>query len=156
MSHSGTISLPTIPAEEDDVDHFLKIYQQLNGTNLHLLKEIYTTDVHFIDPAHELHGLDSLTAYFKSLYENVSHVAFEFGEICRQQNSAFVSWQMQLQHPRLNGNRTIVVPGVSLIHFTQENKVCFHRDFFDLGAMLYEQLPLLGRIVAAIKRRLGS
>jgi hypothetical protein len=34
--------------------------------------------------------------------------------------------------------------------------VCLHRDYFDLGAMLYEQLPLLGAVVRTLKGRLGA
>ena len=43
-----------------------------------------------------------------------------------------------------------------MIEFDEAGKVCQHRDYFDLGAMLYEQLPLLGPVVRTIKMRLGA
>ena len=39
---------------------------------------------------------------------------------------------------------------------TRNGKIYYHRDYFDMGAMVYEQLPLLGRIVRKIKQRLGQ
>ncbi|MCT7655735.1 hypothetical protein MBH78_16005 [Oceanimonas sp. NS1] len=56
--------------------------------------------------------------------------------------------------PRLNGGRPVTVPGVS--HLCFADSIYYHRDFFDLGAMLYEQLPLLGKGIRALKRRLNS
>ncbi len=35
------------------------------------------------------------------------------------------------------------------------DKVYRHRDYFDAGAMLYEHLPVLGRVVSWLKRRVG-
>jgi hypothetical protein len=67
----------------------------------------------------------------------------------------YVQWQMNFSHPRLKGGKTIVVDGASYLRFNEAGKVSYHRDYFDLGAMLYEQLPLLGRIIVAVKRRLG-
>jgi len=44
----------------------------------------------------------------------------------------------------------IVVPGVSVIHFGE--KVTAQRDYFDVGAMLYERLPLIGWLLRWVKR----
>ena len=61
---------------------------------------------------------------------------------------------MLLQHPKLNSGKIFSVPGVSIIRY--EDKIYSHRDYFDLGAMLYEQLPLLGGLIRMIKRKLGQ
>ncbi|HDY7901818.1 TPA: nuclear transport factor 2 family protein, partial [Vibrio vulnificus] len=49
----------------------------------------------------------------------------------------------------------VEVKGVSHLKF-EAGKVIYHRDYFDLGEMLYENLPLLGGIIRAIKQRLGQ
>jgi hypothetical protein len=36
------------------------------------------------------------------------------------------------------------------------DKVVYHRDYLDLGAMLYEQLPLLGRVIRSLKNRAAN
>ena len=51
---------------------------------------------------------------------------------------------------------SVRVEGATRLQFDAWGKVCLHRDYFDLGAMLYEQLPLLGPVVRVIKGRLGT
>ena len=59
-----------------------------------------------------------------------------------------------ITHPRLNRGNEFSVAGVSIIKFN--DKIYSHRDYFDLGAMLYEQLPLFGSMTKFIKRKLGT
>lgn len=136
------------------IDAFCALYRQLGADNLHLLPSVYHQDVRFCDPAHELQGLKALTAYFEGLFSQISHCRFEIEQVMEQDGEAYVRWQMRFGHPRLRGGREIAVPGVSHLRF--ERLVYFHRDYFDMGAMLYEQLPLLGGVVRTLKRRLAS
>ena len=50
------------------VDKFVEIYQKLDKDNLELLTEIYAQNIHFIDPLHEINGLEDLRRYFRGLY----------------------------------------------------------------------------------------
>jgi hypothetical protein len=62
---------------------------------------------------------------------------------------------MKLKHPKLNGGQPVEVNGVSQIRFSGD-RVIYHRDYFDLGEMLYENIPLLGVVIRNIKQRLGK
>ena len=70
-------------------------------------------------------------------------------------DNGFLTWTMTLEHPKLQKGKTICVNGVSHLKF-RDGQVIYHRDYFDLGEMLYENLPLLGSVIKAIKQRLGS
>ncbi len=135
---------------------FLDVFNSLSSDNLHRLEDIYTSDIHFIDPAHEIRGLDSLRSYFAKLYANLVSIDFAFHEPLQSGQSGYVQWVMNFSHPRLNGGRSIAVPGTSFLRFTTERKASYHRDYFDLGSMLYLHLPVLGTIVRSINRRLGQ
>ncbi len=135
---------------------FLEVFNALSSDNLHRLEEIYTSDIRFVDPAHEIHGIDNVRDYFAKLYANVTSVNFDFREEVSSGESGYVQWDMHFAHPRLNGGRPITVPGASFLRFSSAGKVSFHRDYFDLGSMLYQHLPLLGSVVRSINRRLGS
>ena len=135
---------------------FIDTYTSLNKDNLELLGKIYSNDIVFKDPAHEIHGLVNLKRYFESLYTNCNSVVFSFSHHQLVENDGFIQWEMSFSHPKLRSGKIIAVPGVSRIHFNNHGKVDYHRDFFDLGGMLYEHIPLLGRIISAVKRRLGS
>lgn len=128
-------------------------YQQLNAGNLALLTEIYTDDVEFIDPFHKVHGLPALKRYFANLYQNVDSITFAFGRCVIEQDKAMLTWTMTLIHRRLNGGKPVQVAGISELAFN--SKIFYHRDYFDAGTMIYEQLPVLRSIIAFIKRRMA-
>lgn len=138
------------------MENFIEVYRHLNRDNLQLLSTIYSEDVVFTDPAHEITGIDQLQSYFASLYRNIHSASFGFDHTLRSGDYAYLRWTMEFSHPRLSGGKTISLPGVSSLQFNPDDKVFRHHDFFDMGTMLYEHLPLLGSIVKTIKKRLGT
>ncbi|UPQ87024.1 nuclear transport factor 2 family protein [Vibrio sinaloensis] len=138
-----------------DVQSVSQVYQQLNKSNLHLLSDVYHQQVVFEDAAHRLEGWQQLERYFETLYANVKRCDFNIIEHQQAGDSGFITWQMSLEHPKLSKGAVIQVNGVSHIKF-HEGKVIYHRDYFDLGEMLYENLPVLGAIIKTIKQRLGQ
>ncbi|ATG73314.1 transcriptional regulator [Zobellella denitrificans] len=133
---------------------FCELYRRLGPDGLAGLRQVYAEEVHFCDPAHDLHGLEALVDYFAGLFTHVGQCRFDIEQVMEQQGEAFVRWQMVFSHPRLNGGRAVQVPGVSHLRFGE--RVHYHRDYFDLGALLYEQVPVLGALIRALKRRLAS
>lgn len=135
---------------------FLSAYQQLDNQHLHLLTEIYSEEVIFIDPLHRINGIAALKRYFTAMYQHLQAIEFDYQDVDEQSEQAFVQWQMRFRHPRLAAGAWVTVEGITVLRFNDAGKACYHRDYFDLGAMLYEQLPLLGRLVGFIKRRAGQ
>jgi hypothetical protein len=140
----------------NQLERFIEVYHLLDHNNLDRLAEIYAPEVRFSDPAHEIQGLDNLTRYFTALYAHISTIDFSFERQLQEADQAVLSWTMTFRHPRLAANREISVPGCSWLVFNSRGLALEHRDYFDLGAMLYEQLPLLGLIVRQVKGRLGQ
>ncbi|MGL4251285.1 MAG: nuclear transport factor 2 family protein [Aeromonas sp.] len=140
----------------EPLTRFIDLYQQLDRQQLHRLPEVYAEQVTFIDPAHRINGLAGLTHYFASLYQRLGYCRFEIGSQQQQGQQAWLSWTMTFSHPRLRGGEPVTVEGATRLEFNEAGKVCLHRDYFDLGAMIYEQLPLLGSLVRTLKGRLGS
>jgi limonene-1,2-epoxide hydrolase len=137
------------------IERVAEVYQQLTKDNLHLLETIYHPQVVFEDAAHKLEGWPALDEYFHSLYTNVTDCRFDIHETQQAGDSGFLTWVMRLQHPRLNKGSAILVHGTSHIRF-KHGKIVYHRDYFDLGEMLYEHLPVLGAVIKTVKARLGQ
>ncbi|PJG58289.1 nuclear transport factor 2 family protein [Aeromonas cavernicola] len=135
---------------------FVSLYQQLDKQQLHRLAEVYAEQVIFIDPAHRIDGLTALGDYFAALYQRLAYCQFEITSQQQQGQQAWLSWVMTFSHPRLGQGKPVSVEGATQLAFNEAGKVVRHRDYFDLGAMLYEQLPLLGPVVRTIKGRLGA
>ena len=138
------------------METFLTMYERLDSDNLHLLTEVYRSDIQFIDPAHEIMGLDNMTRYFASLYQDLDSIHFVFHNVMQSGNSSYLQWDMTFRHRRLLRGEPITVAGATFLKFDEDRKVYYHRDYFDLGAMLYEHLPLFGRLITYIKLRLGK
>ncbi len=141
------------------MSEFLREYARrfatLDKDNLYLLGELYSDDISFADPLHEVHGLPDLHKYFAKLYANVRDLQFEFHAFDQvREGKGYLRWTMTYRHPRLQGGAPIVVQGCSHLLWTA-NKVFQHRDFFDAGALLYEHLPVIGRIIRWLKGKLA-
>lgn len=134
------------------LNDFLAVYQILDKENLHLLKTIYHENVIFIDPMHHVEGQSHLIEYFSHLYTNLLSCDFMVNEVVQQGNNAAIYWDMTYQHPKLRSGQPVVVQGHSLLKML-DNKVVYHRDYVDIGAMLYEHIPVVGRVIKSIKRR---
>jgi len=134
------------------LDNFISVYQKLTTTNLDLLSNIYHKNVTFIDPMHQVNGFDNLYLYFNRLYQNLSHCTFIIENCILENDEAAVYWQMTYQHPKLNKGHVITIQGSSHIK-GKDNKIIYQRDYIDLGAMLYEQLPFFGKVVTWFKNK---
>ncbi|HEY1079113.1 MAG TPA: nuclear transport factor 2 family protein [Bdellovibrio sp.] len=128
-----------------------RAFNSFTGKNLDSLNSFYASDVVFIDPVLEVRGLGRLKAYYSHAYENVKSIRFEFTDTIQEGSKVGASWIMHLQVTRLNGGKEYQVPGFSLFKFNEDGLVIFHRDYVDLGAMIYERLPLQGQIIRGIK-----
>ena len=139
-------------------DRVKTAYEELNGSqnsDLGALESLYAKDVCFEDPAHAIQGRTALLRYFGTLFSGLHGCQFRFHRTVIDGTDLFLSWTMSFQHPRLNGGQTIRVEGASYLR-TRNGLIYYHRDYFDLGAMLYENLPLLGRFIRRIKAGLGQ
>lgn len=133
------------------IGKFKSIYKSLNGENIHLINAIYDEGVMFVDPFHEIKGIRNLSGYFEKLYRNVQSCRFEFLNEYSLESSAMITWVMTFSHKNL-GKKEIMVPGSSEIFFKE--KIYYHRDYFDAGKMVYENVPLVGSMVNYIKRNM--
>lgn len=136
--------------------HFLLLYLQPDRQQWHRLPEIYAEQVVFVDPARRIEGLVALTRYFSSLYRQLDHCRFEIVSQQQLGDQAWLGWVLTFSHPRLAGGKPVRVEGATRLQFDPWGKVRLQRDYFDLGAMVYEQLPLLGRLIRTIRGRLGA
>ena len=133
---------------------FASEFATLDAGNLQRLGQLYSDDVLFRDPLHEVRGLPALQRYFAELYANVGRLEFDFHGFDQVvDGEGYLRWTMHFRHPRLRGGARISVDGCS--HLLWWDKVYQHRDYFDAGAMLYEHLPLMGGVIAWLKRRLA-
>lgn len=128
-------------------------FSDANKLSSDALADIYDRNVVFIDPVHKLEGLDTLTGYFEKIYKNVISCRFDYTDEMLLDGKGSVRWCMYLQHPKLDNGREITVKGATFVEY--ERRITLQEDYYDLGAMLYEHIAVLGATVRFVKNRLA-
>jgi limonene-1,2-epoxide hydrolase len=137
------------------IEQFSRFYTDLASMQVSELSKIYSKDVVFIDPIAEHSGLASVELYFSKLLKNAKFCEFEIHYTKPVEASGYVvSWTMKFTSSRINKGRPVHVNGLTILE-VEDGMIMFHRDYYDLGQMVYEHVPLLGRIIKKIRRSLG-
>jgi hypothetical protein len=134
----------------------VEFFNAVRYDTMHLVDDFYAEDVEFHDPAGTLKGNDQVKLYYKAMYKNVVDIKFDFPAVLATDDVVMAEWVMTVKMKSFNGGKPIVVPGMSHIRFNEEGKAIYHRDSFDLGAMVYEKIPLFGGIVRWLRKRLAK
>lgn len=129
-------------------------YADFSAENLAQLDDIYTQDAEFRDPVHSLHGLLALKGYLRRMGTNLLAYRMRYLEEQVESDSAWFHWELDFSHRHLRKGQTITVRGMTRVRFTA--KVYYHEDSYDLGALLYEHLPVLGSLIRALRRRMAA
>jgi len=132
---------------------FSDFYSSLDSEKLSHLSEVYTSNIRFIDPVHEIVGVQHLSQYFEKLCANLLCCRFVFLSYSEADSSVWLVWTMHYAHPKIAGGKELSLQGATELRFEQD-RVCYHRDFYDMGAMLYEHLPVMGRVIRYVKEAL--
>jgi len=150
---NGTSTEEETADMNDNLERFKKAMNEVTADTLDLLPEIYTEDIRFVDPLHEVEGLDALREYYGRMYEGVAEIRFEFLNEVTHGEEASLVWIMHMRHKNFRPDEVLELPGMSYVQF-EDGKVAHHRDSFDVGAMIYERVPVLGSLVRYVKGRL--
>lgn len=139
------------PTTADPLDRFQALFTLLRPDVPMPLDQVYAPEIVFVDPLHRVEGLPALQRYFTRLNAGLQEGRFTFAAPIRDGQSAVLPWTMQLTLRR--ARRPVVVDGCSHLRFTTH--VTYQRDYFDAGALVYENVPLLGFVVRRIKAALA-
>lgn len=137
-----------------EINKLKAFYGEYAQADLSELNDIYTPDVVFKDALHEISSLDVLNQYFSDGRKGLYECRFEFKSQMSDAERVTLEWQMHFAHKRLKSGLLLSVDGCSILAFCPETRlVKTHTDYYDLGAMLYENIPVLGSLVKTVKRK---
>ena len=127
------------------------------ATSPDALSSIYASNVTFIDPITTHCGLEDVQNYFAKLVEQAERCEFDIETIASvdDANDSFthiVNWTMLLvlKHK----DNPITLDGTTQLK-VQDDRIVYHKDYYDLGELVYENVPLLGFVIKKIKERLA-
>lgn len=140
------------------IERLKDLFRDSSSFSTELLRDVYADDVLFVDPVHRVDGLPALQRYFERVYQNVNQCHFEFTGELQGKNEAVLRWIMHVSHPRLRKGRTLSVRGTSWLQASSSDagKIGYHEDYYDMGALVYEQIPVLRQLIVHIKGKLKN
>lgn len=140
------------------IEKFCLKYRDLTKVSSEDLSQIYSDDVEFVDPIEHHKGLAAVQTYFAKLTKHAKACEFDIHYAVPCQDNAdnisyVLTWTMTLTLKKTN--RIITTQGSTLLK-QNDNGFYYHRDYYDLGEMVYEHIPVLGWLIGKIKRKLRS
>lgn len=112
---------------------------------------LYASDIAFTDPVSKLRGLDELRAYFRKFPEQSRRARFEIRAEIVDVEQAAAFWTMVFPATESDPERSF--EGIS--HLQYAERIHTQRDYFDLGAAVYQHVPVLGWITNLVDQQLA-
>lgn len=132
-------------------------YAEMESSKLDELDEFYHAEITFTDPVHQVNGLEHLKSYLENSIKNIEYCHFNFINELFDDEGGFLVWQMRFAHPKIRDGAEIVVPGVTQLKFAEDGAtIREHTDFYDMGALVYEHVPVMGWLANKVKDRMKN
>ena len=140
-------------SEKSLINKFTKLYQDYTSSNIeYYINDLYDENVYFIDPIHQIGGLNNVKKYFHLMTKPIESCRFEINSIMNDKNNYFVRWDMYLIS-KASPSKKIVTTGMTHFIVNSSEKIVFHQDFWDLSS-LYDELPIVSFWSKLVKERM--
>ncbi len=130
---------------------YKRFLENLSSDTLGALPDYVTENVHFQDPFNDVHGVEAMTEVFRHMFANVAHVRFRVHQIADQGDICFMAWTFE----GILRREPWSFDGTSVLRFTEDGRVSEHIDYWDAARHFYERLPVIGWMLARLRRRLA-
>ncbi|MBC3875466.1 nuclear transport factor 2 family protein [Undibacterium flavidum] len=131
------------------VQHIMDWYATLNPVSLNNIAHFYADEARFKDPFNDVKGVAAIRTIFEHMFATTQEPRFIFDEVIEQDQKAFLTWEF---HFGLR-SKNYIVKGGSMLTFNDRGLITDHRDYWDAAEELWEKLPVIGGLVAWLRRR---
>jgi len=134
---------------------YVAFYEALSSTTVSGLGKVVHEDIHFKDPFSDIHGLTSYQALLENMFVVAPDIHFKVKHCAYDGCVCFLRWTSKGTVKPL-GPKPWVVEGMSELRFAQDGRVLEHIDHWDASSQFYMRIPILGRILRSIQRRVAA
>lgn len=134
------------------VQRYIDAFENLTPSTLQPLEDCFAEDARFVDPFNDLQGRRAVRTVFEHMFASCENPRFVVDECLVEDKLAYLRWQFSFGNP---ASRRLV-DGVSRVQFSPDGQVVEHRDYWDPASQIYENLPLLGSLFRALRKRLAA
>ena len=134
------------------LDAIVDWFETLTPATVSRIDAIYAPDASFKDPFNEVRGVAAIHRVFEHMFVQAKNPRFRITERWQHERGAALVWDFAFE----SQGRTQSVRGASHLRFAPDGRIAHHRDYWDPAEELYENVPVLGALMRAIKRRLKA
>jgi hypothetical protein len=134
---------------ETALARLINFFENVSPKNVDTVLSLYSGNAYFKDPFNEVSGHAAIVAIFRHMFSQVDNPRFLIKRSIVQEDDAFLVWDFQFQMKGTVKQQSI--HGSSHLHFNEDKKIDYHRDYWDAAEELYEKIPVLGSLMRLLK-----
>jgi SnoaL-like domain len=156
QSRAGAVLKRGSTEETAAIDRFKRFFADFSPQKIAvLLEQTYAKDAWFNDTLKTIRGRAAMADYLRHSAEAVQSCVVEVKEtLSNDQGDYYIRWLMTIRFKRFKKGQDTQTIGISHVRFNAEGLVCFHQDYWDSTAGIFEHVPVLGWMIGKIKARL--
>ena len=155
MQTESAIVPPTADEIAERVGPWIDFVSDMSTQNVRaMVRDVYAEDAYLNDTLKEVRGIDAIESYFLHSVDATERVTAEILDVAESNRDYSLRWVMAITFKRLNDREPTRSIGMSHLRFNADGKVVYHQDYWDSASGFYQYVPILGRLIKAIKGRL--
>ena len=155
LARTAPLAVTLVPGSPEEQGAFARVQRYFDGMTTDSVREqtaaVYAPTAYLNDTLVGIEGADRIAAYFGHTMQQASLLKVEFMDRAPAGTDWYVRWRMTTRAEGLNGGEDVVTWGVTQFRFDGDGRVLIHKDFWDSGTGLHEQLPGVGGIVRRVR-----
>jgi len=122
-----------------------------------IFDEFFEPHVKYQDPFVTLRGLRAVERYYLLFFKRITQMRLEYVTELEGESECALFWRMHFKWKRLSLGKSVICEGTSHFRFNASSgKAYSQRDYLDLGQLLVENLPLVGKPLEKVKNEVAN
>ena len=141
---------------EQLLKRYIQYYEDFSGGSIESLRDLVSTDFHFVDPFNDINGAEEVILTFSHLLKKVQDPKFIINDSMSQDEILLVRWTFLFKVRLLFWQKPGTIEGMSFIRADKEKgKVIEHIDHWDASTQVYMKIPIIGHILSLLRKIIG-
>ena len=130
---------------------FKEWFINLNESTLDNIVSYYDENVFFKDPFNEFNGREKLKKLFLHMSITFKTPHFAFIDTIENSEEIFLTWNFIFSYKE----KLFKIHGSSHLKLNDEEKIVYHRDYWDVGEELLLKIPLIKNLYGIFQKKLA-
>ncbi len=130
---------------------FKEWFINLNESTLDNIVTYDDENVFFKDPFNEFNGREKLKKLFIHMFNTLKNPHFVFIDNIENSEGVFLTWDFIFSYKE----KLFKIHGSSHLKLNDEEKIVYHRDYWDVGEEILLKIPLIKSLYGFFQRKLS-